>query len=74
MSAIAGAVLIDGSDMSDAVLVRIVAASPSRGFDGVRRWRSGPAGMIRFHHATTPEANAASNSTSGYCQEIGALQ
>lgn len=56
MSAIAGAVLIDGSDMSDAILARIVAASPPRGFDGVSRWRSGPAGMIRFHHATTPEA------------------
>ncbi len=56
MSAIAGAVLIDGSDMSDAALARIVAASPPRGFDGVSRWRSGPAGLIRFHHATTPEA------------------
>lgn len=56
MSAIAGAILADGNDMSDAILARIVAASPPRGFDGVSRWRDGPAGMIRFHHATTPEA------------------
>jgi asparagine synthase (glutamine-hydrolysing) len=56
LSAIAGAILADGNDMSDAILARIVAASPPRGFDGVSRWRDGPAGMIRFHHATTPEA------------------
>lgn len=56
MSAIAGAILADGNDMSDAILAGIVAASPPRGFDGVSRWRDGPAGMIRFHHATTPEA------------------
>lgn len=56
MSAIAGAVLADGNTLSDATLTRMVAASPSRGFDGITRWRDGPAGMIRFHHATTPEA------------------
>lgn len=56
MSAIAGAVFVDGRDMDDGVLTRIVGASASRGFDGVTRWQQGPAGLIRFAHATTIEA------------------
>lgn len=56
MSAIAGAILTDGRDMSVALLANIAEAATPRGFDGISRWLSGPAGMIRFHHATTPEA------------------
>lgn len=56
MSAIAGAVLTDGRAMTDAFLARIAEAAVPRGFDGISRWHSGPAGLIRFHHATTPEA------------------
>lgn len=56
MSGIAGAVFQDGRDMSDAVLAGMANSASSRGFDGVTRWFSGPAGLIRFHHATTPEA------------------
>lgn len=56
MSAIAGAVLVDGREMSDGFLAKIAGAATKRGFDGVTRWYSGPAGMIRFAHATTPEA------------------
>ena len=56
MSGIAGAILPDGRDLSDALLTRIAEAATPRGFDGISRWHAGPAGMIRFHHATTPEA------------------
>jgi asparagine synthase (glutamine-hydrolysing) len=56
LSGIAGAILVDRSDMSDAFLGRIADAATPRGFDGISRWRSGSAGLIRFHHATTPEA------------------
>jgi len=55
MSAIAGAILTDGRDISEAMLARIAEAAAPRGFDGISRWYAGPAGMIRFHHATTPE-------------------
>jgi asparagine synthase (glutamine-hydrolysing) len=56
MSAIAGAVHSDGREMSDALLAGIIAAAAKRGDDGFTSWRDGPAGMIRFAHAATPEA------------------
>ncbi|WP_082006788.1 asparagine synthetase B family protein [Sphingomonas sp. ERG5] len=56
MSAIAGVVFADGRAVEDALLARIVGASARRGFDGVTRWHGGPAGLIRFAHATTVEA------------------
>ena len=56
MGAIAGAVHCDGRDMTEGLLSSIVRAAVPRGFDGVSHWRVGPAGLIRFAHATTPEA------------------
>ena len=56
MSAIAGAVFTDGRDVSETRLAQMAEAAVPRGFDGVSRWYDGPAGLIRFHHATTPEA------------------
>lgn len=56
MSAIAGAIFTDGRQMSDETLGGMVRAMPPRGFDGITRWREGPAGLIRLAHATTPEA------------------
>lgn len=56
MSAIAGAVFADGREMSAGFLGEMVRSAAPRGFDGVSEWHSGPAGLIRFHHATTPEA------------------
>lgn len=56
MSAIAGAVFSDGREMSAGFLSNMVRSATPRGFDGVSEWHSGPAGLIRFHHAATPEA------------------
>ncbi len=56
MSGISGLVLLDGSPVTPAALDAMVAATPHIGPDGLDSWMSGPAGMIRFHHATTPEA------------------
>ena len=56
MSAIAGAVLVDGRDMTETLLGAIADAGMRRGADGVTRWHGGPAGLIRVAHATTPEA------------------
>jgi asparagine synthase (glutamine-hydrolysing) len=56
LSAIAGTVLADGREVTGTLLGRIAAAATPRGFDGISQWHSGPAGLIRFHHATTPEA------------------
>jgi asparagine synthase (glutamine-hydrolysing) len=56
LSAIAGAVLVDGREISDNFLAKMAGAAAKRGYDGVTRWHAGPAGMIRFAHATTPEA------------------
>lgn len=56
MSAIAGAVFLDGRPMSDAVLGKMADAAMRCGFDGRRCWHAGAAGFIRFAHATTPEA------------------
>jgi asparagine synthase (glutamine-hydrolysing) len=56
LSAIAGAVHVDGRDMSPVLVAAIADAAAPRGFDGQNRWHDGPAGLIRFAHATTPEA------------------
>jgi asparagine synthase (glutamine-hydrolysing) len=56
MSAIAGAVRVDGGDMQERLLGDMIASAARRGFDGATTWRDGPAGLIRFAHATTPEA------------------
>jgi asparagine synthase (glutamine-hydrolysing) len=56
LSAIAGAVHGTGRDMTAAFLARIAAAAAPRGFDGISQWHDGPAGLIRCHHATTPES------------------
>lgn len=56
MSGIAGIVQADGCDVSADVLDRIAGAAVLGGADGVATWREGPAGLIRFRHATTPEA------------------
>jgi len=56
LGAIAGAVHVDGRDMTEALLASILRAAVPRGFDGVKHWHDGPAGLIRFAHATTPEA------------------
>ncbi|MGH6615020.1 asparagine synthetase B family protein [Sphingomonas sp.] len=56
MSGIAGVILTDGRDVTTALLDRMASASPRRGFDGTTAWHVGPAGLIRHHHATTPEA------------------
>lgn len=56
MSGIAGAVLADGRDMSMDLLDRVARSTMQRGFDGVSQWQDGPAGFVRFAHATTPEA------------------
>ena len=56
MSGIAGAVFTDHREMSAPFIDRIAQAAAPRGFDGISQWHAGPAGLIRFHHATTPEA------------------
>ena len=56
MGAIAGAVHVDGRDMSEGLLASILRSAAPRGFDGVHHWRDGAAGLIRFAHATTPES------------------
>ena len=56
MSGIAGIVHASGRAVSPEELERVADAAAIRGADGVTLWRDGPAGLIRFHHATTPEA------------------
>jgi asparagine synthase (glutamine-hydrolysing) len=56
VNGLAVCVTTDGSPLSVEVLDRLRAAAPHELTDGVTQWREGPAGMIRFHHATTPEA------------------
>ena len=56
MSGIAGIVLAGGGEVSGRRLERLVQCTPNRGPDGEGAWRSGPCGLVRFHHATTPEA------------------
>ena len=56
MSGIAGVVHGDGRDVSRDVLHSMAAAASVRADDGIAFWADGPAGLIRFRHATTPEA------------------
>ena len=56
MSGIAGLAYADNRALPPGELERIAAAAAIRGADGVTLWQDGPAGLIRFHHATTPEA------------------
>lgn len=56
MSGIAGAVFTDGRPVGPDLLDRIAGSTFRRGFDGVQTWHDERAGMIRFAHATTPEA------------------
>ena len=56
MSGIAGVVHGDGRDVSQALLDQIATTSAIRADDGIASWADGRAGLIRFRHATTPEA------------------
>ena len=56
MSGIAGIVHNDGRDVSRALLEQVAAAAALRADDGIAYWADGPAGLIRFRRATTPEA------------------
>lgn len=56
MSGIAGAVFSDGRPLGPDLLDRIAGSTFRRGFDGVQTWHDERVGMIRFAHATTPEA------------------
>ena len=56
MRGLAGVVLLDGRDVTRPLLDRLVAATPYIGHDAIGYWSSGCAGMVHFHHATTPEA------------------
>jgi len=58
VSAIAGALFVDGRSMSSDVLDAMIAAAPPRATDGATQWHAGPMGMIRFAYATTHEAAA----------------
>ncbi len=56
MSGIAGAVFADGRAMTAEVLERVAGSTMRRGFDGVSHWHDDHAGLVRFAHATTPQA------------------
>lgn len=56
MSGIAGIVHASGRAVSSKELERVADAAAIRGNDGITLWREGPAGLVRFHNATTPEA------------------
>lgn len=56
MSGIAGVVFRDQRPAEAATLEAMIAGTPILGGNGVRTWRSGPVGFIRFDLATTPEA------------------
>lgn len=56
MSGIAGAIFTDGRAMSSEVLDRVAGSTMKRGADGISQWHDGTAGLVRFAHATTPEA------------------
>ena len=56
MSGIAGVVHGDGRTVSRDLLDKMAAAASVRADDGIAFWADGPAGLIRFRHATTPEA------------------
>ena len=56
MSGIAGILYASGRAVSAEALGHVADAAAIRGADGITLWRNGPVGLIRFHHATTPEA------------------
>jgi asparagine synthase (glutamine-hydrolysing) len=56
MSAIAGVVFGDGRDVAEELPRHMAAVAARRGDDGIAIWCDGPAALIRFRHATTPEA------------------
>lgn len=56
MSGIGGIVFADGRPVGQEMLDAMVRATPLLGIDGTSTWRDGPAGLVRFALATTPEA------------------
>lgn len=58
MSGLAGCVSLDGALIDPRPLQRMAASTPYLGPDGLDTWCEGPAGFVRFKHATTPEALA----------------
>ncbi len=56
MPAIAGLVYADGRTIAPETLAAMADAAVSRGSDGITTWRDQSVGLIRFAHATTPEA------------------
>src|SRR5262245_11630562 len=58
MSGLAGCVSLEGAPVDPCALRRMAGATPYLGPDGADVWCDGPAGFVRFKHATTPEAAA----------------
>ncbi|MEO8259988.1 MAG: asparagine synthase-related protein [Acidobacteriota bacterium] len=56
MSGIAGVVYTDQRPVEIATLDAMVRATAPPGIDGAQTWHNGPAGLIRFALAATPEA------------------
>ena len=56
MAGLAGVVFLDGREASRCVMERLVGEWPSAGPEGAGLWHAGCAGLVRFRHATTPEA------------------
>lgn len=56
MSGLAGCLMLDDAPFDCGFLARAAAATPYLGPDGVETWTDGRMGMVRFRHATTPEA------------------
>lgn len=73
MSGIAGAVFTDGRPVGPDLLDRIARSTFRRGFDGVQTWHDERAGMVRFAHATTPEARGESQPFEGADSGIALL-
>src|SRR5262249_39465780 len=47
---------LDGQAVAQETLDRMACATPYRATDGVHSWHDDQCGLIRFSHATTPEA------------------
>lgn len=56
MSGLAGCLVLAGAQFDRGFLERAAAATPYLGPDGVDTWSDDHMGMVRFRHATTPEA------------------
>src|SRR5262249_48431372 len=56
MSGLAGVIFTDGRPVETSLLDTMARAAPHSGLDSPHIWRDGPAGMVRFALATTPEA------------------